>query len=234
MREPPFERRPMERGAAPRTTESLLGTVVKVKDAPQPGQVQVRLFGYDGVEGQDAPVWCRVAVAVAGASRGTFLLPDVGDEVLVTFAGGDSRMPIVIGSLWNGRDQATEEIGSRGVDRWSFQSKDGTRISVVEESQGSAVLRMEVPGGTSAELAQSGGGKLELRASGGTVTIDSSGVTVKTGSTISIKGTTIEMTASQVNVTAPVTSFSGIVQATSVQATAIVGQIYTVGAGNIW
>lgn len=39
------------------------------------------------------------------ADRATFFLPEVGDEVLVEFVGGDIAHPIVIGSLWNGKDR---------------------------------------------------------------------------------------------------------------------------------
>lgn len=234
MHEPQFERLGPERSASPRVTESLLGTVVKVSEPPSPGMVQVRLFGYHGPTEQDATVWARVAVPVAGARLGTFLLPDVDDEVLVTFAGGDPRFPIVVGSLWNGRDAPTEEIGSRGVDRWSFRSKDGTKISILEEQQGSAVLKMEVPGGVSAELSQSSGGKLELKTTGNTITLDQNGITIRGGGEVTVQGSTITMRAGQLTVNSAMAQFSGAIQAASVTASAIVGTLYTPGAGNVW
>src|SRR5256885_6150796 len=46
--------------------------------------------------------------------RSAFLLPDVGDEVLVTFVNGDSRLPVVVGGLWNGdaRDRKSTRLNS--------------------------------------------------------------------------------------------------------------------------
>lgn len=41
---------------------------------------------------------------ISGGSKGSDCLPDVDDGVLVAFIHGDIRMPIVIGSLWNGKD----------------------------------------------------------------------------------------------------------------------------------
>lgn len=234
MSSPPFERQAPGRDLAPRFTETHLGEVVSVDDPDGLARVQVRLYSFDGPEDQDGPVWARVAMAVAGADRGAFMLPDVGDEVLITFVGGDSRFPVVIGSLWNGRDGPTETLGSRGVDRWSFQGKDGTRVSVVEEQVGQATVMVEVPGGVTAELTQTGGGKIELSAGGSTLTIDSSGVSIQTGGTFTVQSSTASMDASMVNVNTPMASFSTVVTATTVQATTVVGTTYTPGAGNIW
>src|SRR5688500_8354972 len=45
--------------------------------------------------------WARVSVPMAGLARGTYFIPQMGDEVLVAFSQGDVREPFVIGSLWN-------------------------------------------------------------------------------------------------------------------------------------
>ncbi len=213
---------------------SYLGEVVSIEDPDSLGRVEVRLMMFDGADDQDGPVWARVAVPVAGVDRGTFLVPDVGDEVLITFLGGDPRFPIVVGSLWNGNATPTETIPGNSVDRWSFTSKDGTRVSVVEESSGQSTFKVEVPGGVSAELTQSSGGKIELIAAGNTITIDSSGVAVDSPSQVTVTAATIDATAGIVNVDAPMATFSGVVQCTTLIATTVVGTTYTPGAGNIW
>ena len=75
---------------------SYLATVVAVNDPEGLGRVQVRLISFDGPDQQNAPLWARVAVPFAGPGRGAFLIPDVDDEVLVSFVNGDPRQPIVI------------------------------------------------------------------------------------------------------------------------------------------
>lgn len=47
--------------------------------------------------------WCRVVSPMAGKDRGWVLLPDVGTEVLVGYA-GRSATPVVLGGLFNGKD----------------------------------------------------------------------------------------------------------------------------------
>jgi hypothetical protein len=36
---------------------------------------------------------------------GTYVLPQIDDEVLVAFLNGDTRAPYIVGSLWNGGDK---------------------------------------------------------------------------------------------------------------------------------
>jgi|DewCreStandDraft_2_1066082.scaffolds.fasta_scaffold00246_30 uncharacterized protein involved in type VI secretion and phage assembly len=56
--------------------------------------------------------WARIASPMAGAERGFFFLPEVGDEVLVAFEHGDINYPVVIGMLWNGRDKPPQPAGA--------------------------------------------------------------------------------------------------------------------------
>lgn len=49
--------------------------------------------------------WARLATLMAGFSRGSFFVPQVGDEVLVAFNQGDVREPYVVGALWNTIDR---------------------------------------------------------------------------------------------------------------------------------
>jgi uncharacterized protein involved in type VI secretion and phage assembly len=59
--------------------------------------------GQSGGENSD---WCRIATFGAGKDRGMFCLPEVDDEVLVAFEHGDIARPYVLGTLWNGKDEA--------------------------------------------------------------------------------------------------------------------------------
>lgn len=211
---------------------AYLATVVNVADPEKLARVQVRMLAVDGPEGHDAPVWARVAVPFAGADRGAFLIPDVGDEVLVTFVNADPRMPVVVGGLWSGNAEPPETIGDR-VDRWTFTGKAGTRIAIVEENQ-QPVIELETPGGVSATLQDAGGGKIELVAAGCTITMESGGITLKTAATVTVQGTKLDVTAGTVNVNSAMSTFSGMVKCDVMQATTVIASTYTPGAGNIW
>jgi uncharacterized protein involved in type VI secretion and phage assembly len=216
---------------------TYLAEVVSVKDDDQIGRVQVRLYGFDGVGEQDAPMWARVAVPFAGANRGAFMLPSKGDEVVVQFVNGDPRMPLVVGGLWNGNAKAPEKLGGAGdaIDRWSFVGKKGTRIAIVEEKSGEEKISLSTPQNqVTAVLTQEGGGKIELKAARCTVTIDSKGVTIETPAQVSVKGSTMKVEAGSVTVDTGIAKFTGVVKCEVLQATTVVATTYTPGAGNVW
>jgi len=215
---------------------SYLAKVVAVNDPDSLGRVQIRLFSFDGPDSQDAALWARVAAPFAGNNRGGFFIPDVDDEVLVTFVNGDPRLPIVIGGLWNGNAAVPETLGGSGdrVDRWTLTGKAGTRIAIVEEQASDATISFTTPGGVSGELTDSGGGKIEFTIGGTTVTYDNQGVTINTSMNVKVQATKVEINASMVTVNAGVSKFSGLVKADSIITNSIVSASYTPGAGNIW
>jgi uncharacterized protein involved in type VI secretion and phage assembly len=216
---------------------SYLAEVVSVNDPDSRSRVQVRLYGFDGVGAQDAPLWARVTVPFAGAGRGAFFIPSKGDEVIVQFVNGDPRQPLVIGGVWNGNQRAPETLGGskEQVDRWTIVGKAGTRIAIVEEQSGQEKITLTTPEAqVSAEFTQAAGGKIELKAAQCTVTIDSSGVSVQTPSKVSVQGSTVEVKAATVSVDAGISKFSGLVKCDVLQATTVIATTYTPGAGNLW
>lgn len=219
---------------SPAAAASYLAQVVSVKDPDNLSRVQVRLLSFDGIGEQDGAVWARVAVPFAGDNRGAFMIPDVGDEVLVCFLNGDFRLPVVVGGLWNGSALPPETIGGDRVDRWTIVGKAGTRIAIIEEDSGSPTISFTTPGGVSGKLTDEGGGKVEFVAAGSTVTMDTSGVSVQTSGNVQVQATEVQVTAGQVTVNAAMSQFSGVVQCDTLIATTVVGSTYTPGAGNVW
>lgn len=59
-------------------------------------------------------IWARLASFYAGRSHGTLWLPELEDEVIVTFMGGDSSNAVVLGSLFKNSDEH-ENVGVEGV-----------------------------------------------------------------------------------------------------------------------
>ena len=220
--------------SAGRLSGSHIAVVVSVQDPMGIGRVQVRLQSADGVDGQDAPIWARVAVPFAGPNRGAFMLPDVDDEVLVTFLQGDSRYPIVVGGMWNGNQSPPETIGGDRIDRWTIVGKAGTRIAIVESGAGQEKITFETPGGVKGELTDAGGGKVEFQGGGATVTMQPSGITVQSGAKVTIQASQVEVSAGMVTVNSGYTRVNGLLHCDILLTNTVISSVYTPGAGNIW
>ena len=209
-----------------------LAVVKSVLDPDKKGRVQIQLHGAD--PDGDALLWARVAVAFAGSNYGAFLLPGVGEEVVVVFSGGDVRYPIVIGALWTGANDLPEELSGDKVDRWTLTGKDGTRIAIVEEGASQAKVEIETPNGIKATLTDQSGGEITLETTTSTFTIDSSGVSIETSGEFSVQCSTMSVNGGSVTVTAGTSDFSGATSSASHQTSSVVSASYTPGAGNIW
>lgn len=210
-----------------------LARVVSLDDPERLNRVQIRLIAFDGLDGQDAPLWARVVAPFAGRDRGAFLMPDVDDEVLVLFAHGDARFPLVVGGLWNGSTPAPADLGSEGNRFKRIRSKNGVTITL-DDRQGQETLTLETPGGQTVTLKDGPAAITCQDASGNRLTMNSAGVTIEAAAKVRVQASTVEVSAGMVTVDAAMASFSGVVRCETLIATAVVSSSYTPGAGNIW
>ena len=88
--------------ARPRWYGVYLGLVTDLNDPDGQGRVKVSCRGRPDPGGGAYEAWARLATLMGGDNRGTWFVPDIDDEVLVAFEGGDPRRPYVLGGLWNG------------------------------------------------------------------------------------------------------------------------------------
>lgn len=79
----------------------VVGIVTNINDPEKQGKIKVK---FPWLADDQESHWARIATPMAGKARGFHFLPEVNDEVLVMFEHGDMRRPIIIGSLWNGKD----------------------------------------------------------------------------------------------------------------------------------
>ena len=80
--------------------------------------------------------WARLTQPGAGAERGSVVLPEVGDEVLVAFESGRFDRPVVLGGLYNGKDLPgggwASFVESGSVVRRGFTSRTGMVVEFLE------------------------------------------------------------------------------------------------------
>jgi uncharacterized protein involved in type VI secretion and phage assembly len=209
--------------------------------------------------------WAPIASLLAGKKRGARFMPEIGDEALIAFDRGQFDHPYVVGFLWNGVDEAPDSVVTNrlivtpGGHELRFEDKDGDRRIVIKTAGAHKVAlddkaksitvestqghRLEIlDGDGTVTLATKNGGKVTLGNVPGTAVVEASqnrvslgpgGITIEVGT-----GTAISVTAPVVNVSAAMTSFSGVVQASTIMAgtvitSAVVSNSYTAGIGNL-
>lgn len=185
--------------------------VVEVLDPEGLGRVRVRLTTAK-VAGFER-VWARLATLMAGHQAGTWFVPDVDDEVLVAFEGGNPRSPYVVGALWNASSPPPETMDAAGANpRRVIATKAGARITIDDDAG-------------SVDVSDSNGNRILL---------ESSGITIQASAKVSVEASTAEVTASSLQVNAGISTFAGTVACTTLQATSVIASSYTPGVGNIW
>jgi phage baseplate assembly protein V len=182
--------------------------VADVRDKEGLGRVQVTV-----ADVIPKPVWAPVSTLMAGDHRGTWFVPDVGDEVLVAFQGGDASRPVVLGSLWSAKERPPETMDAAGAN---------------------AVRVIRTRAGLEIRLDDAAGRVAVSTPDGASITLEHGNVTIKAPGVVEIDASQIKASASIVEVDAGMSKFSGVVQCDTLVANSVVASSYTPGAGNIW
>jgi uncharacterized protein involved in type VI secretion and phage assembly len=204
-------------------TQRIYGVVVGIvtdnNDPEKLGRVKLN-FPWRGVNGQS--YWARIATLMAGKDRGTFFLPEVGDEVIVAFDRGDINQPYVIGALWNGVDKPPEtnadgknnirKIKSRSGHEIIFNDNDSAKQEKIEihTKAGHKVILDDASGQEKIEIIDKTGGNkitvdsvqnsiniesaMQLKIKSQMIEIEAGGMmTIKAGAALTIQGALVKI-----------------------------------------
>lgn len=113
-----------------------IGVVTNIDDPDGLGRVKVRLLNRD--DSNTETKFIRVVTWMSGQEWGAYFLPEVGDEVIVGFCGGDMSQPYVLGSLWNKNKKVPQQIKDGKNNIKMIKTKTGHSIIFNdEENKGS-------------------------------------------------------------------------------------------------
>jgi len=124
--------------------------------------------------------WIRTMAIHAGQDHGWYVIPEIGDEVMVAFEHGNANQPIVLGSLYNATNKPPAD-GPDGDNNFKlFSTRSGAQIKISDESGSEAISLV------------TGDGKNQI-------VLDSSGpaITIKSDGDIAIEGASIKLKAQQ-------------------------------------
>jgi phage baseplate assembly protein V len=176
---------PSARPDARRVAGVAVGLVIDNQDPQGLGRVRIK---FPALSDDEIGHWARVAVLMAGADRGTFFLPEIGDEVLVAFEGGDIARPYVLGGLWNGQDKPPET-----------NANGQNNLRLVKSRSGHLIRLDDTAGAEKIEIVDgSGGNSITVDVASNTITISSAAdVTIEAPQgTLTLSAQTIEISSS--------------------------------------
>lgn len=208
--------------------------VVSNQDPSRLGRVLVSLPDASGGNRQPVEAWAPVATLMAGNKRGTWFIPDPGDEVLLAFEGGDISRPYVLGALWSTGNPPPEQMDNAGQNPVkSIHSRNGVVVSLYDLN-GDEMLALKTPGGQSLTLRDGDGGSIEIQdTNSNQIRLTAAGVQVLAAAKLTFNASVVEVSAGSLTVNAGMSTFSGVVKADTIITNSVVSASYSPGAGNV-
>lgn len=179
----------------------VIGIVTNNKDEDNLGRVKLK---FPWLSDQDESFWARLAVPMAGNSRGTFFIPEIDDEVLVVFEHGDINRPYVIGSLWNSNDAPPldnadgenniRQIKSRSGHTLTFNDKDGEEtFEIVDKTGSNKIIINSADNCITIESSKD----IKIKSSDGNISLEGKEIAIKSSSAMKIdSGSSLDINAS--------------------------------------
>ena len=169
----------------------VVGVVTNNNDPEQMGRVRVK---YPSLSDSEESAWARVASVSSGKERGLMMLPQPDEEVIVGFEHGDARRPIVIGSVFNGKDKPGAELLQSQDGSFALVSNEKAHIHTKKdfEIKSDQALKIEI----TKDATTKAQGKIEQEASQGTKLKAGTTYDIEAGSSMTLKGVSVTVEAS--------------------------------------
>jgi uncharacterized protein involved in type VI secretion and phage assembly len=200
--------------------------VTDIVDPDNLGRIEVR-FPWLGQDGDAVRSWATLITPYADDDQGYEFLPAVDTQVVVAFEAGDLHRSYLLGSTWNGKESLPESPAQPNNKRL-IKTRSGSLLEF-DDTDGAAKVTLSMKSGHKVVLDDSSTEVQVAHANGCVIKFNAGGQIEVTANS------TVEITASAVNVHAATATFDGIVNCTTLSASAaVISPSYTPGAGNVW
>ncbi|OAB78814.1 type VI secretion system tip protein VgrG [Cochleicola gelatinilyticus] len=168
-------------GLLPAINGLQIGVVSQLEEDPE-GEDRI-LINMPIINKDEQGIWARVASLDAGADRGAFFRPEIGDEVIVGFVNDDPNHAVVLGMLHSSVRpspiSATDDNHEKG-----FVTRSELKFLFDDEKKS---ITLETPAGKKIVIDEDEESILIEDENSNKITIDSDGITLDSGKDINIK-----------------------------------------------
>ena len=192
-----------------------IGTVKKIDADPlNQGRIQVLI---PALKSTGQGIWAKLSHFYTSAKAGSFFIPEVGSQVIVSFIANDPRHPVILGGLYTKtkepytklkKDNALKAFVSKSKLTLEFDDKD-KKITISSPKKNSIVISEKAKGITitdqnknsikmsDAGIALTSKKNIKITSSGSVTISGSKGVTVngKAGAGVKVSGSKVNIAA---------------------------------------
>ena len=118
------------------TAPSCRAKVVDNEDPMDLGRIRVQFDWQAQLDEDMITPWLRIAQPYAGGGKGFSFIPEIGEEVMIDFEGGNAERPYVKGTLYNGVDDpdpAWVPNGNSSNQIKAIRTRNGHTIEIHDE-----------------------------------------------------------------------------------------------------
>lgn len=182
-------------GTIPCTNGLQIAKVEGIANDPlEQGRIYIRL-----ANSLDTKLWARLATLDAGDERGTFFMPEIGDEVVVGFVDDNPGQAVVLGMLHSGKAKTPFEQAEENHIK-GYVSRGKIIVQFDDEKKS---LLIETPGGNKVLISDEDKGISMEDQNGNTLVLNDQGITMESQKKITIKASQdVVIEGSNVNIKA--------------------------------
>lgn len=156
-------------GLAPSVQGLQVGKVKKIHEDPG-GQTRIQV-DVPMIAPNGDGVWARIGSGYATANAGIFFMPEVGDEVILSFVNNDPSFPVIVGSLYSSKRKSPFTPDEKNTNK-AIVSNSQLKIMMDDDKK---IIVVRTPGGhvvtlsddqKSITIVDSNSNKLEMTSSG--------------------------------------------------------------------
>jgi Rhs element Vgr protein len=158
-----------------------IGVVTQLESDPD-GECRI-LVRMPVISPDEQGIWARVATLDAGKERGSFFLPEVGDEVIVGFLNSDPRKPVVLGML-NSSNKTAPLTAADANNQKGFVTRSKMKLIFDDDKKS---ITIETPAGKKIIMDEDAGA-IELKdENNNSIKMNSDGITIETQGKLVLK-----------------------------------------------
>jgi len=170
-------------GIIPAVSGLQIGVVSQLESDPD-GEDRI-LVKIPIINNEEQGIWTRIATLDAGNNRGSFFLPEIGDEVIVGFINDDPNHAVILGMLHSSEKPAPLTASDDNHEK-GFVTRSEMKLLFNDEKKS---ITIETPGGKKVTIDEDAGAIVIEDENSNKITMDSDGVAMESGKDFSIKAT---------------------------------------------